>query len=116
MDLIVYLGRSSATRDVRSPPLDLFTISPPLQYQTAAGSLVDPATSTSALAVGALCWQTRQLEPYSSQGPTIHGRIKPDLAGHDSVSGATYGRGHLHVRHSPGPRPPRRRWPVPRRS
>ena len=32
-----------------------------------------------------------QLEPYSSQGPTIDGRTKPDIVGHDSVSGATYG-------------------------
>jgi len=74
-----------------SPRLDLFSYSPPLEYQTAAGSIVDPATSSAALAVGALCWQSRQLEPYSSQGPTIDGRMKPDLVGHDSVSGATYG-------------------------
>jgi len=74
-----------------SPRLDLFSYSPPLQYQTAAGSIVDPATSSAALAVGALCWQSRQLEPYSSQGPTIDGRVKPELVGHDSVSGATYG-------------------------
>src|SRR5262249_40602792 len=56
-----------------------------------AGSIVDPASSSSALAVGALCWQSRQLEFYSSQGPTIDGRMKPDIVGHDSVSGATYG-------------------------
>jgi subtilisin family serine protease len=90
LDLVVYwaiVGYSVST----SPRFDLFSLSPPLQYRTAAGSLVDPATSSSALAVGALCWQTRQLEPYSSQGPTIDGRMKPELAGHDSVSGATYG-------------------------
>jgi subtilisin family serine protease len=89
-DLVVFwaiVGYEVST----SPRFDLFSLSPPLQYQTAAGSVVDPATSTAALAVGALCWQTRQLEPYSSQGPTIDGRMKPDLAGHDSVSGATYG-------------------------
>ena len=89
-DLTVYwaiLGYRVST----SPRLDLFSLSPPLQYQTAAGSVVDPATSSAALAVGALCWQTRQLEFYSSQGPTIDGRTKPDIVGHDSVSGATYG-------------------------
>jgi subtilisin family serine protease len=32
------------------------------------------------------------VEPYSSQGPTIDGRIKPEIVGHDSVSSATYGR------------------------
>jgi subtilisin family serine protease len=78
-------------RVVSNPRLDLFSESPSLQYQTAAGSVTDPATSPAALAVGALCWQSNALEPYSSQGPTIDGRVKPDIAGHDSVSGATYG-------------------------
>lgn len=74
-----------------SPRLDLTTESPPLQYEVPSGSITDPATSPSALAVGALCWQSNALEPYSSQGPTIDGRVKPDLAGHDSVSSAVYG-------------------------
>jgi subtilisin family serine protease len=76
---------------VGSPQLDLISESPPLQYTVAAGSVIDPATSASAFAVGALCWQTGALESYSSQGPTIDGRVKPDIAGHDSVSSATYG-------------------------
>jgi subtilisin family serine protease len=74
-----------------SPPLDFISWSPPLEYRTAAGSIGEPATSKAALAVGAVCWQTKELEPYSSQGPTIDGRTKPDIVGHDSVSGATYG-------------------------
>jgi subtilisin family serine protease len=89
-DLLVYWairGWSVST----SPRLDLVTWSPPLEYRTAAGSIGDPATSRAALAVGAVCWQTKELEPYSSQGPTIDGRTKPEIVGHDSVSGATYG-------------------------
>ena len=78
-------------RVTTSPRIDLFSLTPPLQYATAAGSIVDPANSSSAFAVGALCWQSRQLEFYSSQGPTIDGRVKPDIVGHDSISGATYG-------------------------
>ena len=78
-------------RVVSSPRLDLDSWSPPLEYQVAAGSIATPASSPAAFAVGALCWQTRSLEPYSSQGPTIDGRVKPDIVGHDSVSGATYG-------------------------
>lgn len=74
-----------------SPQLDLVSWSPPLEYQVAAGSIAAPASSPAALAVGALCWHSRQLEPYSSQGPTIDGRVKPDIVGHDSVSGMTYG-------------------------
>jgi Subtilase family len=74
-----------------SPRLDLIADSPPLQYEVPDGSITDPATSPSALAAGALCWQSNALEPYSSEGPTIDGRVKPDIAGHDSVSSATYG-------------------------
>lgn len=78
-------------RVVSSPRIDLVSWSPPLEYQVAAGSITTPASSPAAFAVGALCWQSRSLEPYSSQGPTIDGRTKPDIVGHDSVSGATYG-------------------------
>src|SRR5262249_19545775 len=77
-----------------TPRLDLFSTSTygePLHYQTAAGSIVDPATSPNALAVGALCWQNNSLEFYSSQGPTIDGRTKPDISAQDSMSSVTYG-------------------------
>jgi len=60
-------------------------------FITAAGSITEPASSPSAMAVGALCWQNDALEAYSSQGPTIDGRVKPDIAGQDAVSSATYG-------------------------
>jgi subtilisin family serine protease len=78
---------------VSAPRIDLFSVgsNESLEYQTAAGSLVDPATSPSALAVGAVCWQNSALEFYSSQGPTIDGRVKPDIAAQDSVSSGTYG-------------------------
>jgi len=78
-------------RVTTSPRLDLDSWSPPLEYQTPDGSIGAPASSPATLAVGALCWQSRQLEPFSSQGPTIDGRVKPDIVGHDSVSGMTYG-------------------------
>ena len=39
--------------------------------------------------MGALCWQTTQLEPYSSVGPTIDGRTKPDLVAPDSIGERT---------------------------
>ncbi len=74
-----------------SPRIDLVSWSPPLEYSVPAGSIGAPASSPAAFAVGALCWESRQLEPYSSQGPTVDGRVKPDIVGHDSVSSATYG-------------------------
>lgn len=71
---------------------DLFVYpGPDLEYQTADGSVTEPGTSASALTVGAVCWQDSSLEPYSSRGPTIDGRMKPDLAGPDSVSSYTFG-------------------------
>jgi hypothetical protein len=74
-----------------APRFDLFVDGPNLQYQTAAGSVTEPASSPSAFAVGAVCWQGTTIEPFSSRGPTIDNRIKPDLSGPDQVSSFTYG-------------------------
>ena len=41
--------------------------------------------------VGAICFQNDSLEPYSSRGPTIDARIKPDIAGQDAVTSGVYG-------------------------
>jgi subtilisin family serine protease len=43
------------------------------------------------MAVGAICWQTDALESFSSQGPTIDNRVKPDIAGQDRTSSSVYG-------------------------
>ncbi len=75
-----------------SPRLDLFsTNTGPMQFQTAAGSVIEPASSPNAMAVGAVCWNDFGLQPYSSQGPTIDGRTKPDISGYDGVSSTVYG-------------------------
>ena len=77
---------------VGSAPLELFVEGAgPIAHSTAAGSIADPASSPNVLAVGAICWQTGALEPYSSQGPTIDGRLKPELVAPDSVSSPIYG-------------------------
>ena len=46
---------------------------------------------TRVLAVGAVCWLGDTFEAYSSRGPTIDGRVKPDLVAPANVSSATYG-------------------------
>ncbi len=85
----VMIFKHSATK---TPRFDLFMLgSTPLQYQVAAGSVTEPASSPSALGVGAACWSGTTIEAYSSRGPTIDNRIKPDLTGPDQVSTATYG-------------------------
>src|SRR5215208_315618 len=70
---------------------DLFITQGTLRYSVARGSVAQPAESPWVLAVGAVCWNGYGFRPYSSEGPTIDGRIKPDLAGYDSVSTRTFG-------------------------
>jgi Ca2+-binding RTX toxin-like protein len=88
--IYVVIAKKSATA---TPRLDLYTTTT-LQHQVPEGSIVVPATSPAAVAVGALCWQTEALEFYSSLGPTIDGRTKPDLAAPTRVSTMTYGPGN----------------------
>ena len=88
-DFEIAISRYSA---LGNPRFDLYyTGESALEYSTAAGSVTEPATSPDALAVGADCWQTNTLEPYSSQGPSIDGRTLPALLAPDSVSTQTYG-------------------------
>ena len=78
----------------QKPPvlMRLFVTGADLQYATPAGSIVQPADAPEALAAGAVFWMNpHHLEPFSSQGPTTDGRVKPDLAAYDGVSTATYG-------------------------
>jgi hypothetical protein len=75
-----------------TPRMDLFLLGGmPLEYQVVAGSVAEPASSAATFAVGATCWRGTDIEPFSSQGPTIDGRTKPDITGPDQVSGTTYG-------------------------
>ncbi|MGH2931365.1 MAG: S8 family serine peptidase [Gaiellaceae bacterium] len=75
-----------------SPRFDLFVYpGPNLEYQVGEGSVTEPGSSSFALAVGAVCWKTSGLEAFSSRGPTIDGRMKPDLTAPDWVSSFSYG-------------------------
>jgi subtilisin family serine protease len=56
----------------------------------AEASLGTPADARGAFTVGAVHWSDDSLEPYSSQGPTSDGRIKPDLVGPSAVKNASY--------------------------
>lgn len=82
-------------RNVNTPSsttfdLNLFNNVTPLLYHN-AGSISVPATSPYAMAVGAACVKNGALEPFSSQGPTIDGRTKPDITAFDGVSTTTFG-------------------------
>jgi hypothetical protein len=73
--------------------LDYFVLGGSLLGGAPPGSLTEPASSPSTVAVGATCWSQLTPTSYSSRGPTIDGRTKPELLAPDSVSGSTYGSG-----------------------
>ncbi len=61
------------------------------EYAVIQSSLSIPADAKGALAVGAVNWADDTLEEYSSQGPTLDGRIKPDISAPTRVSTTSYG-------------------------
>ncbi|HYI14569.1 MAG TPA: S8 family serine peptidase, partial [Thermomicrobiales bacterium] len=66
----------------------------PLAIATASHSIATPAESANPgmLAVGAAAWTTPTvIEPFSGQGPTRDGRIKPDVVGIDRADTVSYG-------------------------
>ncbi|MBI2908607.1 MAG: S8 family serine peptidase [Chloroflexi bacterium] len=90
-----YLGvkRSRAPRSVR---LDLFVnhFLKPLTYYVTPGSITEPGDNSGVFTVGAIdCQAPSAIEIYSSQGPTVDGRIKPDIAGPTKGATITYPRG-----------------------
>lgn len=67
-----------------------------VQFVDRAGSIAEPATSPYAIAVGAITpanAASGAVEGYSSRGPTIDGRIKPDVIAYTNVSTLTGGTG-----------------------
>lgn len=67
-----------ATRPVQ---LNLFSYDADLSAPQPAASLSNYADSRHVLTVGAVRWDTLQIEAYSSRGPTLDNRIKPDVVG-----------------------------------
>jgi hypothetical protein len=75
-----------------APRLDLFFHGDVLAIESPTGSSIsDPAVSPAAFTVGAHCYADGVVEFFSSQGPTIDGRTKPDISGPDATSGSVYG-------------------------
>jgi subtilisin family serine protease len=89
---IKWVGEGAPPQDRR---MELF-INPPeirVSPRVAESSLPEPANSDTAFAVGAVrasYWEEGRLEPFSSQGPTNDGRLKPDLVAPDCVRTLTY--------------------------
>ena len=82
-----YFAPTNATMHLYSAVQDL-------EYQVIDNSVLQPADHPSVLTVGAVYWGSPDsIEYFSSRGPTTDGRTKPDIAGPDGVSTATYGAG-----------------------
>ncbi|MFA5056367.1 MAG: S8 family serine peptidase [Dehalococcoidia bacterium] len=74
--------------------LHLFSFNQDLQYQNPEYSILQPADSPDAMTVGAVRWSTpNAIESWSSQGPTMDNRIKPDIVAPDCINTASYGAG-----------------------
>ncbi|MGD8780557.1 MAG: S8/S53 family peptidase [Ignavibacteria bacterium] len=87
----VVVEKVNATVDV---DFTLFNWFDTWDYYQASSSLVDPATVEEVVTVGAIHkdnYDSGPQEPYSSQGPTNDGRIKPDVTAPDNCICFAYG-------------------------
>ncbi|MGQ9477282.1 MAG: S8 family serine peptidase [Candidatus Bipolaricaulia bacterium] len=72
--------------------LKIFSGNGQLEPAVPQGSLPAPADAKGVLAVGAIpigLWESGPPEPFSSQGPTSDGRVKPEIMAPDNVRTAT---------------------------
>ncbi len=79
------------TRATRNSFFQLFVFTQDLQYFVSEGSIVIPGDARGAITIGATYFVNDSLEFFSSRGPTIDSRIKPDLTGPDGVSTSAFG-------------------------
>ena len=80
-------------RATGSATFQLYTYPKSIHYQVAEGSIGgQPADSADVMTVGAVQSGGTNIENFSSRGPTIDGRIKPDIMAPDRVSTFTYGQ------------------------
>lgn len=87
----ILIKKERAVRDAR---LKLFNLSRHrMEYPDAAGSIPEIGISKYIFTVGATFWRNDTLEPFSSQGPTPDGRLKPDITAPDGVANFTFSRG-----------------------
>ncbi|MGD8873732.1 MAG: S8 family serine peptidase, partial [Gammaproteobacteria bacterium] len=75
--------------------ITLFSFYHDVEHTVAASSLMDPANAHGAFSVGAVNqanWTRTSppIRPYSSQGPTNDGRLKPELVAPDGTASLTY--------------------------
>jgi subtilisin family serine protease len=77
--------------DVTPATFNFFAWGAKINYPVAERSVTTPGDAHRSLTVGAVYWSNDVLESYSSQGPTLDDRLKPDLVAPAGVSSAAYG-------------------------
>ena len=87
---LLALRANRLTRPVRLHVYQQRAMGGPMAPKSGAGSIGIPATSPSALAVGAVHVSSGLLEPFSSQGPTDDRRTKPDVSAPDNTPSLAY--------------------------
>ena len=60
-------------------------------FANGSSSLSMPGDARGAVTVGAVAWDSRGLEGFSSRGPTADNRVKPDVVGPDRVTTVSFG-------------------------
>jgi len=88
--LLAVQNRGGAARGDATLDLFVYNGQIPPEFMHPEASLGTPADARGAFTVGAVKWSNDVLEPYSSQGPTNDGRIKPDLVAPSAVKSASY--------------------------
>jgi len=95
-DFTFEIRRTAGTKNY---DLQVFSASHALRPRVESSSVLTPADSVSALAVGAIAssnWartnSSVEIEFYSSRGPSKAGVVKPDICGIDNMTNFIYGR------------------------
>lgn len=91
-DSNVYYIVFYARHTTRPVTFDFFVYDAELEYTTLDYSITTPADAESSVAVGATFWENDEVEFYSSRGPTVDGRLKPDISAPAGVSVAVEDR------------------------
>jgi subtilisin family serine protease len=83
---VVYSGDTNSPADIPDATIEIFTPSDQLEHPIALSSVSVPADANGAIVVGAVNHMDGVLEPFSSQGPTNHGKLAPQVVGPDGVT------------------------------
>ncbi|MBN2548505.1 MAG: S8 family serine peptidase [Anaerolineales bacterium] len=81
-----------AKNATRAVTFNFFTMSGEVSDSMVDYSITSPGDAENAFTVAAVNWDDDLLEFYSSRGPTLDGRPKPDISGPANVSVASYDR------------------------